>query len=83
MAENDDVQLVESISDRMSLTLDVQNMHMHGSISVSSIVIASNLVDIAIISNYVVFASNYVVFASNYIEVKMQQLATIQAQAIV
>jgi hypothetical protein len=32
IAEDDDVQLVESIGgiDGMPLTLDVQNMHMHG-----------------------------------------------------
>jgi hypothetical protein len=43
MAENDDVQLVESISgiDGMSPALDVQSMHMHGFVGVSSTVIAS------------------------------------------
>jgi hypothetical protein len=83
MAENDDVQLVESISgiDGMSPTLDVQSVHMHGYVGASSIVIALDLVDIATNSNYVV-ASNYVAFASNSTKVEIQQLVAIQAQAI-
>jgi len=84
MAENDDVQLVESISgiDGMSPTLDVQSVHMHGYVGVSSIVIALDPIDIATTSNYVVLASNHVAFASNSTKVEIQQLATIQAQAI-
>jgi hypothetical protein len=61
MVEDDDVQLVESIGgiDRMPLTINVQNMHMHGFVGASSIVIASDHVIVATISNYVVFASNF------------------------
>ncbi len=55
---------------------------MHGYIGASSIVITLDLVDIATTSNYVVLASNYVAFASNSTKVEIQQLATIQAQAI-
>ncbi len=71
MAENDDVQLIESISDGMSLTSNVNNMHMHGSVGVSYIVIASDPIDIATTSNYVFLASNYVAFASNFTKVEM------------
>jgi hypothetical protein len=74
MAENDDVQLVESISgiDGMSLASNVQSMHMHGSVGASSIVTVSNHVDIATTSNYVALVANYVALASNSIEVEMQ-----------
>jgi hypothetical protein len=71
MAENDDVQWVESISDGMSLTSNVKNVHMHGFVGVSYIVIASNPIDIATTSNYVFLASNYVAFASNSTKVEM------------
>ncbi len=56
--------------------------YMHGYIGANSIVITLDLVDIATTSNYVVLASNYVAFASNSTKVEIQQLATIQAQAI-
>jgi hypothetical protein len=60
MAENDDVQLVESISgiDGTSPTSNVQNMHMHGSVGASSTITTLDHVDIAITSNYVVLVSN-------------------------
>jgi len=43
-AEDDDVHLVESIGgiDGMPLTLDVQNVHMHGSVGASLIDVDSN-----------------------------------------
>ncbi len=50
-------------------------MHMHGSIGANSTVIALDPIDITT-------TSNYVAFASNSTKVEMQQLTTIQAQAI-
>jgi hypothetical protein len=65
MAENDDVQLVESITgiDGTSPTSNVQNMHMHDFVGASFIVTTSN---------YVVLVANYVTLASNSTEVEMQ-----------
>jgi hypothetical protein len=70
MAKNDDVQLVESISgiDGTPLTLDVQDVYIHGSIGVSSNVATSNLVAVIVVSNST--------------KVEMQQLIVIQAQVI-
>jgi hypothetical protein len=52
MAENDDVQLVESIGgiDGTPLTSDVQNVHMHGSVGANFIVIASNPIVVIVVS---------------------------------
>ncbi len=62
MAKNDDVQLVECIGgiDGTPLASDVQNMHMHGSITASLIVIASNPITIIVASNFATIASNSV-----------------------
>jgi hypothetical protein len=60
MAKDDDVQLVEFIDgiDGMPLTLDVQSVHMHGSVGASSIDVDSNQVIVVLTSNYVAIASN-------------------------
>ncbi len=78
MAENHDVQLVESIGgiNGTSLGLDVQSVHMHGSGGAISTTITSNLVVV------VVVASNFATIASNFVEVQMQRLVAIQAQSI-
>jgi hypothetical protein len=54
MVEDDDVQLVESMGgiDGTPLASDVQSLHMHGSISVSSIATTSNHVAIIVVSNF-------------------------------
>jgi len=54
MVKDDDVQLVESIGgiDGTPPTLDVQSVHMHGSISTSSTAATSNHVDAVIVSNF-------------------------------
>jgi hypothetical protein len=63
MAKNDDVQLVESIGgiDGTPLASNVQNMHMHGFVSASLIVIASNPIVIIDASNFAIIASNSVI----------------------
>ncbi len=77
MVEDDDVKLVESIGgiDGTPPTLDVQNVHMHGSISVNFIAATSNHVDAIVLSNFATIALYFT-------EVQKQQLGTIQAQAI-
>ncbi len=77
MVEDDDVKLVESIGgiDGTPPTLDVQSVHMYGSIGASFIVATSNHVDVVAISNFVIVALYSIQF-------QKQQLATIQVQAI-
>ncbi len=77
MDENDDVQLVESISgiDGTPLTSNVMNVYIHGSIGVSSTIATS----IPIAS---IIVLNFAIIVSNSAEVQIQQLVVIQVQAI-
>jgi hypothetical protein len=58
MVEDDDVQLVESISgiNGTPLASDVQSVHMHGSIGANSTVATSNHVTFVVISNFATIA---------------------------
>jgi hypothetical protein len=61
MAENDDMQLVESIGgiDGTPLASDFKNVHMHGFVSACLITIASNLITIITTSNFATIFSNF------------------------
>jgi hypothetical protein len=78
MAEDDDVQLVESIGDidGKPPASNVQSVHMHGFVGANSTTTTLNPIVV------VVVASNFLIIASDFVKVQMQQLVAIQAQAI-
>jgi hypothetical protein len=61
MAEDDDVQLVESIGgiDGTPSTLNIQSVHIHGFVGANSTIVASNHVVHVATSNFAIVALDF------------------------